>query len=285
MKHIEKLKLFNYRRFKSFAVEFEDGLNTIIGDNESGKSTIVEAISIVLSGSKTKIELIGLESLFNSKTIEQFIAEGKEYQKLPKLVVELYFNKQDNHKLNGNYNSEQRECDGLILEIEPDDEFSQEINDILNQPQLVFPFEFYVIRFKTFAGNSYSGYNKFVRHVLVNNTQINNDYAMKEYVKDMYNAFSSVVDKNINQNKYREHKANFKENQLSKLNQQMGENYQFTIRHTARSNLEADLALSEDNINLENKGTGMQCFIKTDFALSKHMKNLNVVLLEEPENH
>ena len=38
-------------------------------------------------------------------------------------------------------------------------------------------------------------------------------------------------------------------------------------------------------MNMENKGKGKQCFIKAEFALNKKDSDLDVVLIEEPENH
>ena len=78
MKFIKKIKLFNFKRFQNFSVEFDDKLNLLIGDNESGKSSILTAIDIVLSGSRSKVESLGLESLFNIITINDFLQSDKK---------------------------------------------------------------------------------------------------------------------------------------------------------------------------------------------------------------
>lgn len=49
---ITKLKLVNYRQHRNSVIEFVPGINTIIGANNSGKSTIPEAIEFALYGSK-----------------------------------------------------------------------------------------------------------------------------------------------------------------------------------------------------------------------------------------
>ncbi len=284
MKFIKRLKLENYRRFQDFAVDFENNINILVGDNESGKSSLIEAINLVLSGSRSRVETAGLENIFNSQVISDFLLSDKKYEKLPTLFVEVYFNEQHNFELSGKNNSDKTICDGLKLEIIPNDEASKDIRDILSQAEPVFPFEFYCIKFSTFSGESYSGYKKYLRHILVDNSQISSEYAIKEYVKDMYYAFTDSVEKNIHQNEYRKHKVSFKNNVLSALNSKVPD-YDFTIRSNSKSNLETDLTLSEGNISIENKGKGIQCFIKTQFALSRTQENLDVILLEEPENH
>lgn len=41
---IEKVKIKNYKLFQDFTMLFNDDLNIIVGDNEAGKSTLLEAI-------------------------------------------------------------------------------------------------------------------------------------------------------------------------------------------------------------------------------------------------
>lgn len=51
---LAKLELFDFRQFKSIdkcpglSVTFHEGLNALIGENDSGKTAIVDAIKIVL---------------------------------------------------------------------------------------------------------------------------------------------------------------------------------------------------------------------------------------------
>ncbi len=63
MQYINKLKLLNFKRFRNFEVEFNPETNTIIGDNEAGKSSILLAIEMVASGSRNKVETTGAESI------------------------------------------------------------------------------------------------------------------------------------------------------------------------------------------------------------------------------
>jgi putative ATP-dependent endonuclease of the OLD family len=284
MKYIQKIKLQNFKRFKSLSIDFDPDINIMIGDNESGKSSILSAINLVLSGSRSKIETIGLESLFNTDVILDYLKSDKAYEKLPILLIEVYLNEQHNHDLNGNNNSDGKICDGLKLECSPNDDLSKEIKEILLQPETIFPFEYYSIKFNTFQGDAFTGYRRYVKHLLIDNSQISSEYAIREYVKDMYGNYASGVEKNKHQNEYRKHKDKFELSVLSELNQRL-EEYSFSLKNNSKANLETDLTLSEGDITIDNKGKGKQCFIKTEFALNKKEKNLDIVLIEEPENH
>ena len=48
---IKKVNIENFKCFKGkFSIEFTDGVNILVGNNEAGKSTILEAIHLGLSG-------------------------------------------------------------------------------------------------------------------------------------------------------------------------------------------------------------------------------------------
>jgi len=286
-KIVAKLKLHNFRRFREFSVDFNDEMNLLIGDNESGKSSILQALDLVMSGSRSKVDTLSLESLMNIDIISEYLAGTKAFEDLPVMWAEVYLNEQNNPDLNGKNHSEGIDCrDGLKLLCEPMDEYGNEIADILKEAEPNFPFEYYSIKFKTFSGESYTGYRRFMKHLLLDGSQINNEYATREYVKKMYRANVDDREKNKHQNEYRKHKSQFRNNVLSHLNDRLN-SYKFSVATNTKSNLETDLMITEDDISIENKGKGRQCFIKTEFALQRSSTGnpLNVLLLEEPENH
>jgi energy-coupling factor transporter ATP-binding protein EcfA2 len=50
--HLNRLVLQNFKKYRHAEVDFQDGLTGIVGNNGSGKSTIVEAIAWALYGNK-----------------------------------------------------------------------------------------------------------------------------------------------------------------------------------------------------------------------------------------
>lgn len=286
MKVLQRIKLMNFKRFENLDSNLDRSLNLLIGDNESGKSTILLALDLVLSGSRGKVEGIGLESLFNTEAVSRFLGSEKRLEDLPILFVEVYLNEQNDPDLNGKNCSEDKVCDGLQLRCEPIDALGEDIKRILSQKDPLFPFEYYETKFLTFGGKPYVGYNRPVRHLLIDNTQINNEYATREYIKDLYDTNVEGTERNKHRNEYRRYKDRFRNEVLNDLNKRL-DRYSFTIRTSGKANLESDLTISENGITIENKGKGQQCFIKTEFALKKpkHNTNIDIVLLEEPENH
>lgn len=286
MTTIKKIQLSNFKRFRNFSIDLDEKINLLIGDNEAGKSTILTAVEIVLSGSRTKVEMIGLDNIINLEAINEFLKSDRKYENLPKVSVELYLSEHGNPDLNGRDNSAGIDCDGLSLICEPNDDLSDEIKKIIGQEDTNFPFEYYSINFRTFSGEGYTNFRKFLKYVVIDNSHISNEYAMRDYIKTMYEENVQEIDRNKNQNEYRRYKEEFRKKVLSDVNDKI-KDYAFVLKTGSKANLETDLTISEGEISIENKGKGRQCFIKTDFALKKKNKGdvLDVILIEEPENH
>ena len=47
---IDRLKIVNYKLFQNVTVEMNDSINIFVGENDSGKTTILEALSMALTG-------------------------------------------------------------------------------------------------------------------------------------------------------------------------------------------------------------------------------------------
>lgn len=70
---ITKICLKNFKRFRDYTIIPNFGFNVLAGDNETGKSSILEAIDLVATGSKRRIESIGIDRLLNITAVQEFI--------------------------------------------------------------------------------------------------------------------------------------------------------------------------------------------------------------------
>lgn len=96
---VKKLKILNYKCFRDFEIKFNECVNIIVGNNDEGKSTILEALQLALSGILNGRTLFTdvYESLFNRDTIEEYIINLKTGHKktLPTILIEVYLNTED----------------------------------------------------------------------------------------------------------------------------------------------------------------------------------------------
>ena len=286
MPTIEKLTLRNFKKFGKLQLDFFPDMNLLIGDNEAGKSTVLLALELAMSGSRSRVEAIGIETLLNGDAVKAFLAGYRTVSNLPELLVEVFLSPGTKPSLNGNNNSEKREFDGLQMALKPMEEFGKDIAEALATDPTNFPYEYYGVQFMTFGGEAYSGVRRHIQHLAIDSSRIDSEYAAREYTRKVFSLHADVRTRSGLENAYRQNKGAFRVEHLAQLNDLI-EDYQFAIRTSAKSNLESDLVITEDDIPIESKGKGRQCFIKAEFALQRRgiEERLDVLLLEEPENH
>ena len=91
---ITKVNIENYKCFKTFSIDLDAGINILVGDNESGKSTILEAIHValtgMLNGKYLKNELS--QYLFNSEAVAEYVMNLKAGTPIapPHILIEVY---------------------------------------------------------------------------------------------------------------------------------------------------------------------------------------------------
>ncbi len=82
---ITRLMLQNFKKFPELDLRFTHDRNILVGDNESGKSTILLALDLVLSDSRHRVEALGVESLLSQSAVRQF--QGLIPRKAPVLTT------------------------------------------------------------------------------------------------------------------------------------------------------------------------------------------------------
>ena len=213
---ITKIKLHNFKRFKDLVFDVNPDINIFIGDNESGKSTILQAIDIVARGSRTRIENIGLDKLFNIETMHEYMNGNRDLNNIPEMYVELYFSNHPDPLLEGMNNSLGLLCSGIRLCCALNDDYSQQVAQLLQNPDVSFPLEFYKITFETFAGESFNAYTKKLNNIFIDNSTIGSPRAMRDYVNDIYHAQLTDVQRVNARFAYKDSKIRFMNNAFSR---------------------------------------------------------------------
>lgn len=133
---IEKILIKNYKIFGNFAIVFNDDLNIIVGDNETGKSTLLEAINLAmtaqLAGRNIQYELSPY--LFSINAVKKYIDElqSNPFAPLPEILIEVYLKENAEGELaqyTGTNNTERRNCAGVFLRIFFNNDFSEEYKE------------------------------------------------------------------------------------------------------------------------------------------------------------
>lgn len=286
MQKITRIKLKNFKRFRDFDISLGSTMNTLIGDNEAGKSTILQSIEMAASGSRHMVESIGVEALLNQDAVCEFMAGDVSVDQLPDVIVELYLDNDNDPDLVGACNSESMQLAGIRMLLHPNPDLRREIIDALDGGAGCFPYEFYIAKFTTFSGEPFSGYSRPLKVLMIDSSKISGDYANNDYIRTVYGTWVDPVARLSLRNEYRNQKNIFENNYLAVVNDRLPD-YKLALKNNLKNNLETDLTLKKDGISIDSKGKGQQCFVKTEFALKRvaDRDDITVILLEEPENH
>ena len=292
---IRKLKLKNFKKFEDQTFEFNDDINIIVGDNESGKSSLLEAIEIVINciyrGKPLKAELT--TDLFNNDCITQYLSGSKSQNTLPEILIEAYLD--GNPILKGTNNSEKEDTEGIFVRIYFDIDLSDSYAAFIKNPDEVstLPVEFYKFEWLSFAWNRITFHNKNVNCLFVDSSRLHPTYGRTKYINSI---ISAALDKNarstLNLN-YRQLKARFdQEKDVVEINKNLDANNDVTnksLKITAdiasTASWESNLQLAVDNVSFNQIGKGEQNQIQIKLALQNKAQDVDIVMIEEPENH
>lgn len=94
---IKSLHIEGFKKFAELDIMFNEHMNILVGENEAGKSTILEAIKIVLNQQYRNADKSILKDLFNTHMIADFIT-APSIRNLPYILIELQLNIDPKHK-------------------------------------------------------------------------------------------------------------------------------------------------------------------------------------------
>jgi len=297
---IERVIVKNYRALRQTQVPLNGNLNVIVGDNESGKSTLLEAINLALKCQLNRrpaaYELHPF--LFNAETVAEFVASHKAGapQAPPEILIELYFaNTPDFADLKGTNNCERADLPGISLTIGLDPNFQEEYRDYVADPAQLnsVPVEYYHIVWQSFAGHPMSARALPLRSALIDPSAITNTYAANKYVLEIVKDYLTVKQRVDLALSYRSMRDVFlSDDSVRAINTELASKtgvvsdkiLSVAMDTTTRASWETGVLPHLDDIPLTLVGKGEQNAVKIKLAIEA-ADACAILLMEEPENH
>lgn len=297
---IEKVRIKGYRIFDDIIIKPNPGLNIIIGDNESGKSTLLEAINLSLTGrvnSKRAIDELN-PFWFHQQHVKDYYSQKNAGQDAdpPEILVELYFtDKQQLQSLRGVCNSLKEDCPGISLKVSLDPDFSDEfdkfITEFLATDTFILPAECYAVNWRTFSGHELQKRPKELNSIFIDSTTGRSIHSTDYHTKQLLGQFMETGDRAKLSIAYRTSKEKLAASPLlSALNLKLGtstlhKDITIGVDHSSRSSWESSITPHISSIPFSMAGLGRQATTKIALAMTYHASDTNIVLIEEPENH
>ncbi|MGV7117150.1 ATP-dependent nuclease [Paenibacillus kyungheensis] len=297
---IEKVVIENFKIYEGkFEIDFNEGLNILVGDNEAGKSTILEAIHLaltgILNGRNLRNELT--EYLFNNIIVKKYLESLKtnNIQPPPFILIEVYIKSDKWPMLEGDGNTKKAKSCGVSFKIAFDDRYRAEYEELLLSGDVkTIPIEYYDIFLETFARENITPRKLPLKSSLIdsssNRYQNGSDIYISRIVKDHLEA-KDIIEISQAHRKMRE--SFMGSSSIKIINQKIqrnnilsGKKIELSVELLSKNAWENSLMTYLNEIPFHFIGKGEQCIIKTELALShKKSKEANIILIEEPENH
>ena len=298
--YIEKINIENYKCFHGkFSLELNPTVNILVGNNESGKSTILEAINLaltgIINGRYLRNELTPY--LFNSQTVHQYVHSltTPNKQAPPTICIELYFQGEELASFKGNGNSERQNRCGLMLKTEFDSDYQPEYEALISSGSLkTVPIEYYRIIWQSFDRNAITSRSIPLKAVLIDSSSTRYQNGSDVYISRIIQADLDDADKAAISQEYRKMRESFGEAEAVKaINERIESKSKISDKSLSISvdldtynSWQTTLMTFLDDIPFHQIGKGEQCIIKTNLALGhRKSQEANLILLEEPENH
>lgn len=301
--NITKIYIENFKTFKGlFKLTLNQGVNILVGNNEAGKSTIIEAIHLALTGlyngKYLKNELS--QYVFNNDIVAEYIqglAQGNVAQPLPHIFIEVFIAGENTAEFEGDFHSDKpiKSC-GFSLKIAFDDNYQKEYEDLVKLGGIkTLPIEYYNIFWTSFARDENITPRTIpIKSALIdsssNKFQNGSDVYISRIVKEFLES-KEVVE--ISQAHRRMKESFMGEEAIKKINEKIknaskisDKKVELSVELSSRNAWENSLMTYLEDVPFHYIGKGEQCLIKTKLALGhKKSKEANIILLEEPENH
>jgi putative ATP-dependent endonuclease of OLD family len=300
---ITQFKVSGYRLFEELDIKFDSGVNIVVGDNEAGKSTLLEALTLALTG---RIEgRYGHDALnpywFHQPTVRKFYSDlraGLDVR-MPDITLEVFLDNSidELQHLRGANNSLRAAVPGMKLVVRPSPDYEQELADYcgdISSPEII-PVEYYSVEWSDFADESLWGVRRTrdISVVRIDSRTYQGSSGLKAFTRGLITenlesavrASTSVSHRNAVARTTSEPLAAINRAISSEVMGLHNEVIELQMDQSANSSWEEGVVPHVSNVPFGHAGQGQQTAVKLGLALSRSSANRTCIQVEEPENH
>lgn len=298
---IDRIKICNFKTYKgTFELKLNKGLNILVGNNETGKSTILEAIHLALTGMyggrNIRNELS--QYLFNREVITEYIESVNRGTPLspPEILIEIFFEGALCPEFEGNNNTERlNKVEGLQFRIFYNDKYNDEYAKLIALKKLSsLPIEYYDVSWISFARQAITIRSIPIKSAMIDSSnyryQNGSDVYISRIVKDLLSPeeVTSVAQahRNMRDEFMEDPSIRAINDRISKESSIIDGEVSLSVDLGTKNAWENSLVTQLNDIPFGYVGKGAQCVMKTELALThRQAQNASIILLEEPESH
>lgn len=296
---IRKILIRNFKLLEEFEWHPEAGVNIIVGDNASGKSTILEAIELAMTLHSYGIRARDALSphWFNDDCVRSFFSDlaAEKSPSAPQISIEVFFCDNlspDIEKLRGVNNSLKEDAPGLSLTISVENELLTEFYAVcaeFSADETIIPTEYYSITWKDFSGKPCMRRPDGVICSKVQTDIRNSVFKSNYHSRGLIESLLDDADVRAITSKQNSLRRSIDEEIMAKTIGKVSQdetlsNVGFQMDQGYKHDWRNSVTLGVESRPIQYEGHGSQICIKTKLSFET-VSDGSVILLEEPESH
>lgn len=297
---LTKIKIKGYRIHADLTVVPNKKFNLIVGANESGKSTLMEAVAMGLTGrinGRSVSEELN-PHWFNAGVVEEFIrkrASGDPVS-FPEILIELSL--EDVPELQAlcgaiNTHVPTAACPGVTMRIAVNPDYAKELEEWAKSPTPLLPVEYYRCDWRSFADKELTTRPKVLATAIIDSHTVRTSSGIDYHLRQILGDQLQPAERAQISLEYRKVKASMSASALSPVNTRMSSVHAtlhsqpiaLAMDQSARTSWEGVVTPHVNDVPFSMSGQGQQSAIKISLAMNRHSGRAKFVMVEEPENH
>lgn len=313
---ISRVLIKNYRRFKDLDIKFDSGTNILVGSNEAGKTTLLEAINLALTGrvnGRWAPDEVSPYWFNLEETATYFDTYDSENPfPPPEVSIEVFLTSTDSDiiKLKGQNNSLEEDACGFRINLALDQEFRAEFLEYMSEskrtpkadgdsteesptvPRLL-PTEFFTLTWNAFnADVKLHRKPKSLRISQVDTRTQQNPYGVDFYTRQLLVEHIEPSDSARISASIRVMSDQITSKYLGGINEALKskpheapDNLGVQLDHTPANRWHNTITPVVHDVPFSMAGQAQQATTKIELAMLKASEATDIVFIEEPENH
>lgn len=301
---IEKVIIKNFKCYAGpFELKLDSGVNIIVGNNEAGKSTILEAINLALTGLLNGRPLRNELSnyIFNNSVTKKYLDSLKTSTPMyppPEVLIEIYFSGDDPEyaEFEGDGTSDGNRASGVAYRVYFDEvSYKSSYEALMKTGELKsIPVEYYTTQITSFARSGVVPRNIPLKPAFIdsassrlqNGSDVYISRIVREFLEEDERAAISQVHRRLRETFMADASLQPINDKITNTAKISNKSVSISVDLSSHMAWEGGLMTFIDEVPFHYIGKGEQSTIKAKLALSrKKSSSASVLLIEEPENH
>lgn len=285
---IKELVIKNFKGILDADIAFNKDRNVIVGNNGVGKSTIIEALSLVMGYGLNQLEIV--PSLFNIRSAIKFANDKIP----PEIIIEAYFDDDEvsrHAEFSGKNNTKHINACGIQLRISLDMDSYGDLYAAEKESFVQIPCEYYKIERNWFSDNRVVQ-RLIPYYVMVIDSSSNYfSTSSSQYVSNLLQRYIGDKETTKLKSGLRKLKDSFdKDDNLIAINKEIAQKRKdLSISIDVSSSIITRNIISPylDKVPVTQIGAGDLCVLKMLLAIDRtHASDKpKIIIIEEPESH